>query len=64
MTVSTIKRRCYACGAMFYAESIPMQESYRGSPSGRLYMPQSVQAWCPRGHKVQIGLCVPEGLDA
>ena len=39
-----------------------MQDSYRGARSNRVYVPRQVQAWCPRGHKVQIGLDVPEDL--
>lgn len=64
MTVRTRPRRCYACGAEFEPEAIPMQESYRGSDSKRMYVPATVQAWCPKGHKVQIAIVLPEDLGA
>lgn len=64
MTVRTLKRRCYACGAELEQEAVPMQESYRGSTSKRLYKPTAVQTWCPRGHKVQITIVLPEDLGA
>ena len=62
MTVHTRSRRCYACGAEFKSEDIPMQESYRGGSSNRMYVPAAVQTWCPRGHKVQVGIATPEDL--
>lgn len=58
----TRARKCYVCGAELEREAIPMQDSYRGAKSKRMYVPQNVQAWCPRGHKVEIGLVVPEDL--
>lgn len=62
MTVHTRPRRCYACGFEFERESIPMQDMYRGKSSRRAYVPATVQAWCPHGHKVQVGIEVPEDL--
>ena len=64
LTVHTRRRYCYACGAEFKVEAIPMQESYRGETSNRLYLPDSVQTWCPRGHKVQIGIVKPGDIGA
>ena len=62
MTVRTQQRRCYACGAVFEQEAIPMQGAYRGDASKRLYVPATVQTWCPRGHKVQVMIVLPEDL--
>lgn len=62
MTVRTQQRRCYACGAEFEPEAIPMQGSYRGESSKRMYMPAAVQTWCPKGHKVQVMVALPEDL--
>ena len=62
MTVTTQPRRCYVCGAELKKEDVPMQDAYRGKLSRRLYVPATVQTWCPRGHKVAVRIVMREDL--
>ena len=62
--MTTRGRRCYACGAEFASEQVPMQASYRGKTSMRVYAPATLQTRCPRGHRVEVGVVLPEDLGA